>query len=149
MFAGIAVYYVGGEPWSDTRLRADYRRTLSNDPCSYCGAPFEEIEHIIPRARRGPDEWDNLTASCVACNKVKRARPLLEFLNREAFDAFDVANREEKKKIGVEVPELLALDFRQLAKHRGQITRHLVQAALETAVEEIEGAWREYEREAA
>ncbi len=32
-----------------------------------------EVEHIIPRADRGPDELPNLALSCGACNSYKRA----------------------------------------------------------------------------
>jgi DNA-binding XRE family transcriptional regulator len=53
---------------------------LRCDPCAYCGAPMEEIDHIAPRARGGEDNESNLTASCARCNQSKGARSLLEFL---------------------------------------------------------------------
>ncbi len=40
--------------------------------CQYCGqqAPqvILEIDHIIPRAKGGSDDRNNLITSCIACN---------------------------------------------------------------------------------
>lgn len=50
--------------------RANYR-------CEYCHAPqlvFNiefEVDHIIPLALGGPDDWSNLALSCRACNLRK------------------------------------------------------------------------------
>jgi excisionase family DNA binding protein len=59
---------------------AAYRAILYRDPCSYCGADAEHIDHIVSRHRGGADEWDNLTASCARCNLDKRTRSLLAFV---------------------------------------------------------------------
>lgn len=57
---------------------------LSADPCAYCGADSEHVDHIVPRAAGGSDEWDNLTASCKRCNLAKGTTSLLQFLlNRQ------------------------------------------------------------------
>jgi hypothetical protein len=46
--------------------------------CEYCRAPETvfnfrfEVEHILPRVDRGPDELPNLALSCGACNSYKR-----------------------------------------------------------------------------
>lgn len=59
---------------------------IRNDPCCYCGAPTEDIDHIVPicgydrHASAFPNTWDNLTAACARCNRSKRAKPLLRFL---------------------------------------------------------------------
>lgn len=43
--------------------------------CIYCDAPFEDIEHSIPRSRAAefglddPDDINNLVPSCSACNR--------------------------------------------------------------------------------
>ena len=46
-----------------------------NWTCSYCGLrfPASELtrEHIIPRARGGPNSWSNCTSSCRSCNTRK------------------------------------------------------------------------------
>jgi 5-methylcytosine-specific restriction endonuclease McrA len=58
----------------------DYGETLLGDPCSYCGAPCQAIDHIDAFANGGPNAWDNLTAACWSCNSRKRTRPLLVFM---------------------------------------------------------------------
>ena len=57
---------------------------LLTDPCSYCGGPAGEVDHIQPRSRGGSEGWDNLTAACRACNARKHAMPLLAFLLKAA-----------------------------------------------------------------
>lgn len=53
---------------------------LRADPCSYCGAPCEHIDHITALAAGGEHSPENLTAACAPCNSRKSARPLLLFL---------------------------------------------------------------------
>lgn len=62
------------------REAADYSRILRNDPCSYCGADCEHIDHIAPLAAEGEHRFTNLTAACAQCNQSKNKRPLLTFL---------------------------------------------------------------------
>lgn len=57
-----------------------YKRAMRLDPCCYCGAPVEHLDHIIPRSRRGDDDWSNLTGACALCNTLKRETSLLGFL---------------------------------------------------------------------
>ena len=57
-----------------------YSVILERDPCSYCGAPGGEIDHIVPVANGGEHSVGNLTASCRSCNASKAAKPLLHFL---------------------------------------------------------------------
>ncbi|MFQ5978710.1 MAG: RNA-guided endonuclease IscB [Candidatus Heimdallarchaeota archaeon] len=49
--------------------------------CSYCGKTNRplEVEHIVPRSRRGSDRASNLTLSCRACNQKKGNRTAQEF----------------------------------------------------------------------
>ena len=42
--------------------------------CQYCGDRADSIDHVLPRSRGGPHEWENLAASCRACNTAKRDR---------------------------------------------------------------------------
>lgn len=44
--------------------------------CQYCGdKPVAlEVEHIIPKARGGKNNWLNVTTACRACNAKKRDR---------------------------------------------------------------------------
>jgi 5-methylcytosine-specific restriction endonuclease McrA len=62
------------------RLANEYAVILRGDPCVYCGAPMEHIDHIAPIAGGGTGSWDNLTAACAACNFSKSDRPLLTFM---------------------------------------------------------------------
>lgn len=65
-------------------LAIEYADVLLLDPCSYCGAPADTIDHIEPVIDGGTNEWCNLTAACASCNSSKHARPLLIFLLRRA-----------------------------------------------------------------
>lgn len=42
--------------------------------CRYCGAPGEEIDHIVPVALGGSNRLDNLVLSCHDCNSRKGAQ---------------------------------------------------------------------------
>lgn len=57
-----------------------YVSVLAFDPCSYCGGPGGEFDHITPRAMGGLDTADNLTSACHSCNSSKRTKTLLRFL---------------------------------------------------------------------
>lgn len=58
----------------------DYRLILTCDPCSYCGSPTTDIDHIEPVRLGGSNEWHNLTAACGFCNSSKGTKRLLEFM---------------------------------------------------------------------
>ncbi|HEY6170095.1 MAG TPA: HNH endonuclease [Verrucomicrobiae bacterium] len=46
--------------------------------CQYCGKTFDRkdlnLDHVIPRDRGGPTNWENIVCSCVACNTRKGNR---------------------------------------------------------------------------
>ncbi len=46
--------------------------------CQYCNRTAENIDHVVPRSRGGPHAWDNVVASCRACNSRKEDRLLHE-----------------------------------------------------------------------
>jgi len=51
--------------------------------CLYCGGPWSEVEHLIPKALGGPHNIWNLGLSCVKCNRRKRNKihgPALDHL---------------------------------------------------------------------
>jgi hypothetical protein len=64
----------------------DYRKALQHDPCSYCGNPYRhglssrEIDHIHPRAKGGPNGWQNYTSACGFCNVLKFDHSMLAWL---------------------------------------------------------------------
>ncbi|HEX2962574.1 MAG TPA: HNH endonuclease [Ignavibacteriales bacterium] len=54
------------------------RNILKRDmyKCAYCGRsdlPLT-VDHIIPRARGGEDNWENLITACIVCNNRKGNR---------------------------------------------------------------------------
>jgi 5-methylcytosine-specific restriction endonuclease McrA len=42
--------------------------------CQYCGTEAENIDHVIPKSRGGPHEWENVVAACKRCNSRKEDR---------------------------------------------------------------------------
>jgi len=48
--------------------------------CQYCGRRppdvMLEVDHVVPRVEGGGDEIENLTTSCVPCNRGKAGIPL-------------------------------------------------------------------------
>jgi 5-methylcytosine-specific restriction endonuclease McrA len=58
-----------------------YLREKFQRRCAYCGAtdvPFE-IDHLVPRSRRGSNRVSNLCLACHACNQLKGDRTAEEF----------------------------------------------------------------------
>lgn len=57
-----------------------YRR--DSYTCQYCGSrPGSEllsIDHVVPRSRGGRSTWENCVLACLACNKRKANRSLVE-----------------------------------------------------------------------
>ncbi len=52
-----------------------------NFACTYCGAKGDGIalhaDHVVPRAKGGPDTLDNLTTACQQCNAGKSATEVI------------------------------------------------------------------------
>jgi 5-methylcytosine-specific restriction endonuclease McrA len=43
--------------------------------CQYCGARSNlTVDHVIPRSKGGPSDWENIVASCAPCNRRKGDR---------------------------------------------------------------------------
>lgn len=59
-----------------TRVALNRRGVFARDGhrCQYCGAAAENIDHVVPRSRGGSHTWDNVVASCRACNARKEDR---------------------------------------------------------------------------
>jgi diadenosine tetraphosphate (Ap4A) HIT family hydrolase/5-methylcytosine-specific restriction endonuclease McrA len=51
--------------------------------CELCGVSAEvkalEVDHILPRSRKGTDDLENLQALCYSCNAMKRDRDDMDF----------------------------------------------------------------------
>lgn len=72
----------------DPATADEYATIIRRDPCCYCGAPCEHVDHIVPLADSGDGSWDNLTSACKPCNSRKHTRPLLHFLlGRQQMEA--------------------------------------------------------------
>jgi 5-methylcytosine-specific restriction endonuclease McrA len=43
--------------------------------CQYCGSRFPPsqltFDHVVPVARGGRKEWDNIVTCCIPCNRLK------------------------------------------------------------------------------
>jgi 5-methylcytosine-specific restriction endonuclease McrA len=39
--------------------------------CQYCGAPAENLDHVLPRSRGGSHTWENVVGACRRCNTRK------------------------------------------------------------------------------
>jgi len=42
--------------------------------CQYCGAPAENVDHVLPKSRGGKHSWENVVAACRRCNSRKENR---------------------------------------------------------------------------
>lgn len=54
-----------------------------NYTCSYCkqiGGKLE-VDHIVPFSKGGSDDFENLTTSCLRCNRQKKDKSVQEFNN--------------------------------------------------------------------
>jgi 5-methylcytosine-specific restriction endonuclease McrA len=82
------------------------RRILERDKycCQYCGldgeANFENslvmsVDFVLPRARKGTKNPDNLIAACRACNLIKGRRA---FTNFEEAKTYVLQRRSELRK---------------------------------------------------
>lgn len=61
-------------------IAVTYAAILARDPCVYCDASGKQIDHIVPIAGGGTNDWTNLTAACSFCNQSKKDRPLLAWM---------------------------------------------------------------------
>lgn len=42
--------------------------------CAMCGAPAEEVHHVLPIREGGSHDWDNLQALCSRCHGMITAK---------------------------------------------------------------------------
>jgi len=68
---------LGTQRWKDQRKRILQR---DNYICVYCNAEATQVDHVIPRAKGGTHDMDNLVACCAACNSRKGSRSHASFL---------------------------------------------------------------------
>lgn len=65
---------------SNRELPKEWRVTLMQDPCVYCGAASEGLDHIRASSRKGSDGWVNRAPACRTCDELKGPASLLTFL---------------------------------------------------------------------
>lgn len=64
----------------DSKWRKLRQQRITQDPlCRHCldnglTTPAEQVDHVIPRADGGKDEWDNTQSLCGLCHRAKTAR---------------------------------------------------------------------------
>lgn len=60
------------------QMRLSRREVFNRDKyrCLYCGRQTRELtlDHVIPRHRGGPHDWENLASACKSCNHRKAGR---------------------------------------------------------------------------
>lgn len=49
-------------------------------PCTFCGNPVEQIDHVIPFAKGGLHRYDNIRMLCGPCNRAKLDKTDKEYL---------------------------------------------------------------------
>jgi hypothetical protein len=70
------------QPSRMTRSTRDAQRRLHSDRCRYCGRPYyphrgterlasRSWDHVLPRARGGLSDPDNLRSVCRGCNELR------------------------------------------------------------------------------
>jgi 5-methylcytosine-specific restriction endonuclease McrA len=67
--------YMGKKVLWSAEWKKQRQRVLKRDGyiCAYCGQDATEVDHVIPRARGGGHDLDNLVACCKPCNSRKGA----------------------------------------------------------------------------
>ena len=73
-----------GRQWEKARAAAMRRDMHLCQPCKRAGriTVATECDHIVPKAKGGTDDHDNLQAICTACHKDKTAREAAEAQGR-------------------------------------------------------------------
>lgn len=62
------------------RVSLNRRAVFARDGgrCQYCGAPAENLDHVVPRSKGGTHTWENVVAACRPCNARKQDYHLAE-----------------------------------------------------------------------
>lgn len=93
-----------------------------NGHCAYCGRPIKkdemQIDHLVPKARKGTNDITNLMPSCPSCNSLKADKSLRSF--RKVFlkgfeeDWLSLQDKPTFKALLQQEPKLAALVHNRL-----------------------------------
>lgn len=67
------------------KVRDNLKKIRAGETCVYCGGAYEELDHIIPKARGGSDNSINLVPSCHRCNNSKSSYDVINLLNWQDY----------------------------------------------------------------
>jgi 5-methylcytosine-specific restriction endonuclease McrA len=71
----------------DSSALGGYELALRHDPCWYCGGTGGVLDHIVPKARGGANNWGNYAGLCLRCNSKKGIRSVLGVLGADLYRA--------------------------------------------------------------
>jgi len=91
--------------FSPIKREEEKQRLLPQDVCAYCGKPADHWEHIIPRSRGGPDNFDNEVRACKKCNLTKS--------NKDPFEWYGEGHIDELPRIVLGKYLKLVYDFHE------------------------------------
>ncbi len=98
-FDGNLVYWssrMGSHP--EVSSRTAYLLKKQKGKCTYCGLNFHEwdvmeVDHIVPRALSGKDEYKNLQLLHLHCHDEKTRYDLIEIRKKDTSNMFDRINK--------------------------------------------------------
>lgn len=67
-------------PRSNAHIKKKYHKKVAGsqyDPCVFCGAEAQSIDHIQPRSKGGTNDIHNLAPMCRRCNSLKSDTSIL------------------------------------------------------------------------
>jgi 5-methylcytosine-specific restriction endonuclease McrA len=72
-----------------TLTLSEWENTLKlfDNKCVYCGKPWEQMDHIIPKCIGGGYTKENIVPSCKKCNQSKNNKLPQEFCNEELINS--------------------------------------------------------------
>lgn len=112
-----------GDEFDNTRTEESAGRYAPerDDPSSWWGGKYLELDHVIPHSRGGSSEPDNLVSLCSPCNKKKLARTYAMFWPERVAEAVEyMQTREPSQHVAERAAEILLGEFH---KARGPRSR--------------------------
>jgi len=56
--------------------------------CYYCGQEANQVDHIIPIAKGGTHDEQNMVTSCYKCNASKADKPVQQWMEKQSSKRF-------------------------------------------------------------